>query len=397
MITQTDPALPWKRAAVGAQGTYDGTALVELGFDIDELEREACTPERVRIGAALAEYRTRPTERYPDGMCVREIIYACGHRCTAKRGGEYLIRAYRCRARPCPRCARAKAMKDGPIMQRFVATRTGAGATLLAVTLTQLKIREDDEDAGQAYQRLRASLRALRQHHASFGDRFRQMFAGGNDSFETTYSAEGGATRYTGFHAHVHGLWEVAPGIDPIDAAREVVDMWLVVSGGADPKAQRIKIATPEHARYFAKYATKGMEEAPNPGAIQSLYEGMRGRRLQQAWGTWRADKRTGRKGWREIGADVYPAAAQIVLRGPSIGAARRAEVLGPSAAPLEFSHPSSTDIVCESAARVMAGVRATIAAQRADASRRKAERAAVLASRHGMHVVHPPRPPDPW
>lgn len=387
----------WRRAAVAASGTYDGTALAELGFVADDLERNACTVARIKIGEALADFRTRETERYPEGMGIREIVFACGHRITAKVGPSYVLRAYRCRCRACPYCARAKAIKDGPIMVRFVETRNAAGATMLAVTLTQVKAHEDDEDARGAYDRLRASLRQMRQHHASSGAAFRSLFAGGNDSFETTFSQAGGVTRYTGYHAHVHGLWELQAGVDPIEAALAVIELWERASVGSDSKAQKIKLATHAHAIYFAKYATKGMEDAATVGATQELFEGMRGARLQQAWGTWRADKRKLRKGWREIGAEKFPRPACIALRGPSIGAARRAEIIGPSAHPLEFSHPRVDGIVCELATVVMAGVRASIVAQGVERTRRLLERQVTLASRHGMHVVHPARPPDPW
>lgn len=317
----------WDRVAVAAPASSDALGLVVLGVELDDVERRACTVERARVVSALAMTRTRPTARYPDGFLVADTIAACGRQHVFKRGESYKRAPTRCRARPCSACARRKADVDAHALARFVATRTEAGARVVFFTFTQPKRPRWVEQPRAASDRIQAVYRAIFREGTRVGNWARALFVGGLRSIEVTYSrkgakqnADGTRTAFSGFHVHLHGLLEVAEGIDASEAMRWLRDAWVMYCDDASSSAQLLTLANPERVRYVCKYVTKGMEDAARfPAVVRELYAGLSGTRLLQASGTWMGRKGK-RLGWREIGDPPLPTVVAPWLIGPTVG-----------------------------------------------------------------------------
>lgn len=317
----------WDRVAVAPPSSSDALGLVVLGVELEEIERRACTTERMRVVEALAWTRTRPTPNYPDGYLVADAIATCGRQHVFKRGASYKRAPTRCRSRPCSACARSKADVDAHALKRFVATRTEVGARIVFFTFTQPKRPRCREQPRAASDRIQSVYRAIFRAGTRVGNWARALFVGGLRSIEVTYSrkgskqnADGSRTAFSGYHVHLHGLLEVADGIDAAEAMRWLRDAWVMYCDDASPAAQLLTLANAKRIQYVCKYVTKGMEDAARHSAVvRELYAGLSGTRLLQASGTWMGRKGK-RLGWREIGDPPLPLVVAPWLIGPTIG-----------------------------------------------------------------------------
>lgn len=317
----------WDRVAVAPPSSSDALGLVVLGVELEEIERRACTTERMRVVEALAWTRTRPTPNYPDGYLVADAIATCGRQHVFKRGSSYKRAPTRCRSRPCSACARSKADVDAHALKRFVATRTEVGARIVFFTFTQPKRPRWREQPRAASDRIQSVYRAIFRAGTRVGNWARALFVGGLRSIEVTYSrkgskqnADGSRTTFSGYHVHLHGLLEVADGIDAAEAMRWLRDAWVMYCDDASPSAQLLTLANAKRIQYVCKYVTKGMEDAARHSAVvRELYAGLSGTRLLQASGTWMGRKGK-RLGWREIGDPPLPLVVAPWLIGPTIG-----------------------------------------------------------------------------
>lgn len=231
--------------------------------------------------------------------------------------------------------------------------RGADGVVFLFATLTQPKMY--GESARDAVHRLYVSWRRLSNSTATRAD-FREMFSGGLRTTETTWAPagmqreHGGRVDFDGFHAHLHIMIEVKPGVRPGDAAAWLTNAWLDASPGSRHAAQLVRRARFDDAHQLAKYVTKPLEEhRGDASVVRALFEGLHGLRLLQAFGSWVA--KDGAPGWRAWAYDNDDDADEVhepALRGPEVG-----ELLRVVSRPIEgtthrvgFSAPSAGRVV---------------------------------------------------
>lgn len=245
--------------------------------------------------------------------------------------------------------------------------RVRAGVAFLFATLTQVKYPAWNEDARSAVQRLYHSWRLL-VNGRHFRAGFRERFAGGLRSVETTWSPagaereHGGTVAFDGFHAHLHVMLEVREGVDAAEAAGWLQRAWVSCSPDADAAAQVVRRARFDDAHQLVKYVTKPLEDySETPDVVRALFAGLHGLRLLQAFGSWVA--RDGEPGWRpKLEREQSPAPR----RGPEVG-----ELLRVVSRPIEgstgrvaFQGVECSDVVWVDAGQAWAAVEAAFRAR---------------------------------
>lgn len=195
-------------------------------------------------------------------------------------------------------------------------------------TLTQPKRARHLEQPRAAVERIVRAWKRMTDTHGALGRRFREYFAGGLRTVEVTYSRRGERqhnggrrTQFSGYHAHLHVLLEVAEGVDRSIAMYELREMWLEAQPDATASAQCIRAAAVADAHQLCKYVTKPLElVAGNDAVLRELFAGLHGLRLLQAFGCWLG--RAEREGWRSWGPqqEREGPAAMPRWRGPEIG-----------------------------------------------------------------------------
>lgn len=217
------------------------------------------------------------------------------------------------------------------------------GVSFVFATLTQPKHPHALESAREAVRRLLDTWRRATNTDKDGRAGFRERFAGGLRTTETTWAAQGderrngGRIRFDGFHAHLHLLLEVRAGVSRSDAAAWLQSQWLAHCEGAEPGAQCVRAARFADADELCKYVTKPLEDvAKHPAILRELFAGLHGVRLLQAFGEWQG--RGMRRGWRELarehlGESDDRGPSVPMRRGPEIG-----ELLNSVARPVEGS-----------------------------------------------------------
>lgn len=313
---------------VAPLGGFDRSALQLLGLDVERLESAAATKHRAAVARALAGVRTTATKRNPDGVSRGALIRRCSRQHAVKVGSSFDVEPICCRQRPCPCCARARARRNASAVDKAMRHRRSIlSASFLFATLTQVKRCRASESPREAVHRLHQAWRELTNSKTAVGREFHRLFAGGLRTTETTWSPQGaerehgGRVTFDGYHAHLHILIEVRPGIDRAEAAAWLQREWMRITG-ASPVAQVVRPAREEDTQQLCKYVSKPLEDvAEEPHILRELFSGIHGVRLLAAFGEWQG--RTGvRLGWRLLGEEVEPSDGPPSPRwvGPTIG-----------------------------------------------------------------------------
>jgi len=219
-----------------------------------------------------------------------------------------------CRDRACPRCMHIRAVRLGHTLRGACEMRIEKGAKLLFVTLTQPKRHYMAEGASGAVTRiLKSFARLTRTSSRKRNERFREIVSGGVRSLEAVWSGQGKkhwlpprpdrgekrkswlkrrrlshVVQFSGWHAHLHCVFEIAPDEDPAEFEAELRSVWAWASEGSDPRAacnvQALKL---EAVGQCTKYITKPFE-LPEKRA-RELFKAVHARRMVEGFGEWRS------------------------------------------------------------------------------------------------------------
>ena len=291
--------------------------LASLGFSeafLDQLSEGAKDEARAK---ALAWVNGMVSSRGRDrGKAVRD----CGRLFPALLpSGKVVILARPCKDRACPRCMVARATKLGNQLRAACEVKAKSGAGLCFVTLTQKKAHASSEGPGEAIARLMTSwARLTRSSSRKRNARLRAMMVGGVRGIECVWSGKGSevftprakgqdltewketrkvshVVRYSGWHAHMHCVIELAhPGRqlgEPIEELEhELREVWRWASKRSDPEqGVDVQEVQSRNVGQVAKYCTKPFE-LPEARA-RELFSAIHSRRLLDGFGGWR--------GWR--------------------------------------------------------------------------------------------------
>lgn len=196
-----------------------------------------------------------------------------------------------CLDRMCPNCQADRSAKLGASLRAFVESEQRG--ELVFVTLTQPKRREADESPREAVDRLAQAWRDTTNTKNASGRLLRELASGGQRSIEVTWSpkgprSDGGWTAYSGWHAHVHAVFELRDGVSLERFRLALVEAWLEASGGKR-SAQDVRPCDDRRIGQLCKYVVKPFdcEKAGRARAAQLMRE-LPGARLFEAWGDWR-------------------------------------------------------------------------------------------------------------
>lgn len=257
------------------------------------------------------------------------------------------------------------------------------GVLFVFATLTQPQRPAHEEGARGAVDRVVATWQRMTHSKRASGRDFREYFAGGLRTTETTWSEATDAKPFDGFHAHLHVMLEVREGASRADACAWLMRAWLRECPGASYAAQCIKAARFEHAGELCKYVTKPLEDcAERPAILRELFSALHGVRLLQAFGEWQG--RDGRAGWRTLGGDTVGMGSLAPMRrGPEVG-----DLLRTISKPIEgttgrvpFVGAEPSDVVMVDGANAWAEIERSFAERARRAAPRPLD----------------PRPPPPW
>lgn len=211
--------------------------------------------------------------------------------------GRVVVMPRSCRDRGCPRCMASRAVSLGNAIAAAAAHREGAGAKLLFVTLTQPKAHAADEDASGALDRMLAAWgRLTRTSSGRKNYVLRDMMRGGLRSIECVWSGRGRQTvwegrvthtvKYSGWHAHLHCIFELEEGVTVEDFSDELRGTWEDVCPGANASlCVNIQPLAGDAVRQCAKYCTKPFEL---PGTrARELFRAVESRHMVYGWGEW--------------------------------------------------------------------------------------------------------------
>jgi hypothetical protein len=271
-----------------------------LGLDPRILAGGAKVVDRRRVAESLAGVLTR------NGTNRSDRIKCCGRVQVAKMGNRYGLARGSCHDRLCPRCCRTRANQQGAKLRVFAEPMVAAGR-LLFVTLTQVKRDVLGETVLEAIDRLRANYRRVFNSKNKAGRRIAAMLLGGLRVIELAWSPKGKRAGrggkdlwvdFSGWHAHLHMLVQVADGVSLAAAAAEIQQAWLLLAdaGECEAAAQYVTPADEGRIHELTKYPFKPLEIS-NPRRLREVAAAIDGLHADQAFGTW--------KGWRKTVPDA--------------------------------------------------------------------------------------------
>lgn len=286
---------------------WDGAAvLLRLGWprelvqDMEEAARPEQREKALRWVWGL-ETKTRIVDgREQGGRNRGRRVKHCGTLFPALlASGRVTVRARVCRDRACPACMARRSREYGIALRRTFEARAMSPSSggLAFVTLTQVKRGVRGEDARAAVTRLLGSWSDLTSTRLAIGRATRELVAGAIRSVEVTWSGKGkrqrnggGRVAYTGWHAHAHAMFELAPGVTVPELELWLEDAWQWASPGANPLGLNVQPLDTRRVGQVAKYVTKPFDIPPR--RARELFLGLEGRRTIEGVGTL--------KGWRK-------------------------------------------------------------------------------------------------
>jgi hypothetical protein len=310
MTSLYDPAAGWKPSwwTIDAQAAY-GIALPRCPR-CNMMHRGLCGRAITRTDAyalgkaGISEAQTEKAQHsagdhhraralvFLDGIVTasgrrRDVAVAvCGRVCGGLLGRQPVLYQRRCGDRGCPACARIRAARLGGDLTEAMAHRERGGKQLYELTLTQVKPFGSDPTV--AHGELVSRWRRFTNTKTRTGRTFRDRHTGCYRAIELTWSPKGkrnkhgGATRYDGWHAHLHCIIEAEGLQDVQKTARE----WADSVGGSYSCCHASRVED-GYAHELAKYVVKPMEEIPDEYGA-ALYRALHGKRMVQPLGAWR-------------------------------------------------------------------------------------------------------------
>jgi hypothetical protein len=280
-----------------------------LGIDIGDVLETTSAEDRRRIaGAMRGHVYTKRRRKKPRNVLDKEWVstpvdrssrlFSCGHLRPAIRGGtEYGLAHWWCKDRLCPSCAAHRARDMGGALRAWIEHRQ---APVLFGTLTQPKFPRSRETATEAIDRLLAAWRRMSNKKNASGRLFHAHFVGGARAIELAWAQSGdqhGKHKVvrSGWHAHIHALFEVREGVDPGEAAGVLQRLWLDASAGATPGAQCVVPVDDQRVGQVTKYPLK-LPELDTPDVIREAAKALADRRVVLGFGDWRACLGKGRE-----------------------------------------------------------------------------------------------------
>lgn len=289
-MTTTDQTTEYVEGPKGLTSAY----LRGLGFGSDflgRLERDSMMPERARAAKWLQGATTR------SGKERSGAIRRCGKiRLRLRSDGVLGVYGEQCRDRGCPRCqVRRSRELASELREAVTARRRDTKRRQLFVTLTQPKYTWQRERCGAAVSRcLDSWARATRSSSRKRNAAFRDTFSGGIRALEVTWSGRntkmrnGGRVKFSGFHAHLHCVFEVAEGYTAKDFTRELLPVWEWAAPGVDvSRGVQVKNVDEKRVGQLAKYVTKPFDSPPH--RAREIFEGLDGRQVHAGFGEWRS------------------------------------------------------------------------------------------------------------
>lgn len=286
---------------------------LELGVDLERARAGAGVQDRASVLRWLDDtVRTRPSKRHPEGRPRRPRVARCGSLWAARQGAKLGLAHKACRDRMCPRCMEKRQQGEARELRRWCDERWSKGASVLFATLTQVKLPLEHEAAKAAILRLLGTRREAMNTRGALGKGLRQFFRGGVWFVELVWSyrgrrnKDGSRVAYSGWHAHLHGLLELAPVPDGMvraagperaalawyQAAQAALRRaWLAVNPEASGAAQHSELADRGRAGQVCKYPLAPFEVASAERAREAAVA-LVGRRTHDAWGEWRGWKK---------------------------------------------------------------------------------------------------------
>lgn len=270
-----------------------------LGFDIaNHDDRSRAASRRL-----VADLLLRAGSETRSGRPRWRRVAGCGRLHSAKCGGELGASHAWCHDRACERCQRERMSKLAAQLRRVADARMEAGAALLFVTLTRVKRSTSEENAGAALGGLGTELSYLLNKGKSAAARkLRRYIAGGVRFVEMTWSPRGyrdGSqgpyyVPYSGWHAHLHGIFELTAAPDGVSASqhqrearRALIDAWMTIQHNeVNERAQVVAPLDRARIGQVTKYPLKPFD-APNPRRLIEGVEAFANTRQHQSFGTW--------------------------------------------------------------------------------------------------------------
>lgn len=273
-----------------------------LGVDVGEVLESSRVVDRRRIAAAVKGHALTRS-----GSERSDRLFSCGHLRPAIRGTEVGLSAWSCGDRLCPSCAESRAREYASALRAFASSRVDEGYRHYAVTLTQQKMPVVSETCSQSVDRIIDAVRRLTNSGSANGRRVRSYWAGGIRGVEITWSPrgkrrkDGSRVEYSGWHAHIHAIFELKEGVDDDDALDVIIDEWLKVSPGASEHAQYVQFLDDRMIGETAKYPLK-LPDLDRPWLVRDAAMSIAGRRMLDGFGSWRSALGKGRL-LRDLGA----------------------------------------------------------------------------------------------
>jgi hypothetical protein len=272
-----------------------------LGLNPLDLARETRARERGRVADAMQGLKTR------GGVERSRYVATCGRlhigKSQGSAGERYGVAHWRCKDRLCPTCGELRSRKQAWRLRQFIEQRA-CWDRLLFPTLTHRKRPVAEETASEAITRLGKDLLRVFDTKFASGRELATVIDGALFVIELTWSPKGWRTsaatgrkfyvEFSGWHAHVHALVEVAEGVDLGYAAHVILKHWIATAD-AEPAAQYVKPATPQNVGQLCKYVLKPMSIS-NPRRLRQAAHAISNIKAERARGEW--------KGWKKKVAD---------------------------------------------------------------------------------------------
>lgn len=308
------------RVAVAAPGSDIRGVLRMLGEDPERFERAAQTELRRKTVAWARNCYTprfRRTKTAISGVTSGggtnrgERIMRCGrpHAAETEGSGTMQIVQKRCRDRACPGCQDCRAVKLRHELREAVGCRRRTlpveawSGRQWFITLTKPKVKHSrDASFDECVRAAAASIRdvldrwsELTKGNTKLGRDFAARFSGALRALEVTFSRKGDrhgdyVVPYDGYHAHLHVLVEVSPGVDVNAALSWLRKAWCTLVGGSAAAQQGWAPLDDRNIGEIAKYIVKPMREvAGMPNVARGLFEATHRKRLLHGQGTWKS------------------------------------------------------------------------------------------------------------
>lgn len=265
----------------------EARSALALGIAVDVVAGETREAARALTCKLLRGVKTK------SGQPRAVRVAGCGAVRVALQGAKSGWALTRCKDRCCPHCVRIKSSTESAMLRRWADTRSNP---IVFITLTQTKRPAQEESARQAIDRLRGHWRNLVNTKTKRGREIASLAAGGLRAIEITWSQKGWNAKRThyvkesGWHAHLHILIELRPGVKPGDLFGVIARGWLGLTG-ASPAAQNFQIATDENYGQVTMYCVKPFDVGVSGARFREVIGAVEGLRANQGWGSW--------KGWR--------------------------------------------------------------------------------------------------